>query len=89
MQQFSLKLECFTRVAILSLLCFLVRCDDLTALCSMDLTLFLLISGLVIGFSVTAPVLDSPKGDLVIPVYQTLTVTCRYVFFIYTVYSLQ
>lgn len=34
-------------------------------------------SGLVIGFSVTAPVLDSPKGDLVIPVYQTLTVTCR------------
>ncbi|XP_030001871.1 vascular endothelial growth factor receptor 3 [Sphaeramia orbicularis] len=34
-------------------------------------------SGLVIGFSMTPPILDSPKDDLVIPVYETLTITCR------------
>ncbi|XP_034545105.1 vascular endothelial growth factor receptor 3 isoform X2 [Notolabrus celidotus] len=34
-------------------------------------------SGLVIGFSMTPPVLDSSKDDLVIPVHQTLTITCR------------
>ncbi|CAJ1058113.1 vascular endothelial growth factor receptor 3 isoform X1 [Xyrichtys novacula] len=34
-------------------------------------------SGLVIGFSMTPPVLDSSKDDLVIPVRQTLTITCR------------
>ncbi|XP_070692558.1 vascular endothelial growth factor receptor 3 [Pempheris klunzingeri] len=34
-------------------------------------------SGLVIGFSMTPPTLDSSKDDLVIPVHQTLTITCR------------
>uniref|UniRef100_UPI0037E9366A vascular endothelial growth factor receptor 3 isoform X2 n=1 Tax=Semicossyphus pulcher TaxID=241346 RepID=UPI0037E9366A len=34
-------------------------------------------SGLVIGFSMTPPILDSAKDDLVIPVHQTLTITCR------------
>ncbi|KAI4819073.1 hypothetical protein KUCAC02_004353 [Chaenocephalus aceratus] len=34
-------------------------------------------SGLVIGFSMTPPILDSSKDDLVIPVHQTLTITCR------------
>ncbi|XP_041653551.1 vascular endothelial growth factor receptor 3 isoform X1 [Cheilinus undulatus] len=34
-------------------------------------------SGLVIGFSMTPPILDSTKNDLVIPVHQTLTITCR------------
>ncbi|XP_071779144.2 vascular endothelial growth factor receptor 3 [Centroberyx gerrardi] len=34
-------------------------------------------SGLVIGFSMTPPTLDSPKDDLVIPVNETLTITCR------------
>ncbi|XP_047190136.1 vascular endothelial growth factor receptor 3 isoform X5 [Scophthalmus maximus] len=33
--------------------------------------------GLVIGFSMTPPILDSGRGDLVIPVYETLTITCR------------
>uniref|UniRef100_A0A8D3A2B7 Vascular endothelial growth factor receptor 3 n=1 Tax=Scophthalmus maximus TaxID=52904 RepID=A0A8D3A2B7_SCOMX len=32
---------------------------------------------LVIGFSMTPPILDSGRGDLVIPVYETLTITCR------------
>uniref|UniRef100_A0A3Q3H2H1 Vascular endothelial growth factor receptor 3 n=1 Tax=Labrus bergylta TaxID=56723 RepID=A0A3Q3H2H1_9LABR len=32
---------------------------------------------LVIGFSMTPPILDSSKDDLVIPVHQTLTITCR------------
>nr|XP_019934993.1 PREDICTED: vascular endothelial growth factor receptor 3 [Paralichthys olivaceus] len=35
------------------------------------------VSGLVIGFSMTPPILDSSRGDLVIPVYETLTITCR------------
>ncbi|AWP12286.1 putative vascular endothelial growth factor receptor 3 [Scophthalmus maximus] len=35
------------------------------------------VSGLVIGFSMTPPILDSGRGDLVIPVYETLTITCR------------
>uniref|UniRef100_A0A3Q3J0F3 Vascular endothelial growth factor receptor 3 n=1 Tax=Monopterus albus TaxID=43700 RepID=A0A3Q3J0F3_MONAL len=35
--------------------------------------------GLVIGFSMTPPILDSPRDDLVIPVHETLTITCRYV----------
>ncbi|XP_029297748.1 vascular endothelial growth factor receptor 3 isoform X2 [Cottoperca gobio] len=34
-------------------------------------------SGLVIGFSMTPPILDSSKDDLVIPVHETLTITCR------------
>lgn len=34
-------------------------------------------SGLVIGFSMTPPILDSHKDDLVIPVHQTLSITCR------------
>ncbi|XP_049442052.1 vascular endothelial growth factor receptor 3 isoform X2 [Epinephelus fuscoguttatus] len=34
-------------------------------------------SGLVIGFSMTPPILDSAKDDLVIPVHETLTITCR------------
>ncbi|KAM3867076.1 vascular endothelial growth factor receptor 3 [Diretmus argenteus] len=34
-------------------------------------------SGLVIGFSMSPPTLDSPKDDLVIPVHETLTITCR------------
>uniref|UniRef100_A0A3Q4B2T7 Vascular endothelial growth factor receptor 3 n=1 Tax=Mola mola TaxID=94237 RepID=A0A3Q4B2T7_MOLML len=33
--------------------------------------------GLVIGFSMTPPILDRPKDDLVIPVRETLTITCR------------
>lgn len=36
-------------------------------------------AGLVIGFSMTPPVLDGSKEDLVIPVRETLTITCRYV----------
>lgn len=36
-------------------------------------------SGLVIGFSMTPPILDSSKDDLVIPVHETITITCRYV----------
>ncbi|KAG7241877.1 hypothetical protein INR49_024847 [Caranx melampygus] len=35
------------------------------------------IQGLVIGFSMTPPILDSSRGDLVIPVHETLTITCR------------
>ncbi|XP_040029735.2 vascular endothelial growth factor receptor 3 [Gasterosteus aculeatus] len=34
-------------------------------------------AGLVIGFSMTPPVLDGSKEDLVIPVRETLTITCR------------
>ncbi|KAK7922124.1 hypothetical protein WMY93_009026 [Mugilogobius chulae] len=34
-------------------------------------------SGLVVGFSMTPPSLDVPKDDLVIPVYETLRITCR------------
>ncbi|XP_059918813.1 LOW QUALITY PROTEIN: vascular endothelial growth factor receptor 3 [Gadus macrocephalus] len=34
-------------------------------------------SGLVIGFSMTPPALDSGSEDLVIPVHTTLTITCR------------
>ncbi|XP_074530633.1 vascular endothelial growth factor receptor 3 isoform X2 [Halichoeres trimaculatus] len=34
-------------------------------------------SGLVIGFSMTPPALDRSRDDLVIPVHQTLTITCR------------
>ncbi|XP_072294039.1 vascular endothelial growth factor receptor 3 isoform X2 [Eucyclogobius newberryi] len=34
-------------------------------------------SGLVIGFSMTPPSLDIPKDDLVIPVFETLRITCR------------
>ncbi|XP_059201767.1 vascular endothelial growth factor receptor 3 [Centropristis striata] len=34
-------------------------------------------SGLVTGFSMTPPILDSSKDDLVIPVHETLTITCR------------
>ncbi|XP_056138571.1 vascular endothelial growth factor receptor 3 [Lampris incognitus] len=34
-------------------------------------------SGLVICFSMTPPTLDSPKDQLVIPVHETLTITCR------------
>ncbi|XP_061542275.1 LOW QUALITY PROTEIN: vascular endothelial growth factor receptor 3 [Phycodurus eques] len=34
-------------------------------------------AGLVIGFSMTPPILDSSRDDLVIPVHQTLTITCR------------
>ncbi|XP_054452941.1 vascular endothelial growth factor receptor 3 [Anoplopoma fimbria] len=34
-------------------------------------------AGLVIGFSMTPPILDSSKEDLVIPVNETLTITCR------------
>ncbi|XP_074504407.1 vascular endothelial growth factor receptor 3 [Sebastes fasciatus] len=34
-------------------------------------------SGLVIGFSMTPPILDSSKDDIVIPVHETLTITCR------------
>lgn len=35
-------------------------------------------SGLVIGFSMSPPILDGPKDDLVIPVHGTLNITCRY-----------
>lgn len=35
--------------------------------------------GLVIGLSMMPPILDSSGDDLVIPVHQTLTITCRYV----------
>nr|XP_057919188.1 vascular endothelial growth factor receptor 3 isoform X2 [Doryrhamphus excisus] len=35
------------------------------------------VSGLVISFSMTPPILDSSRDDLVIPVHQTLTITCR------------
>ncbi|KAK2849329.1 hypothetical protein Q5P01_009163 [Channa striata] len=34
-------------------------------------------SGLVIGFSMSPPILDSSVDDLVIPVNETLTITCR------------
>uniref|UniRef100_A0A3Q1F903 Vascular endothelial growth factor receptor 3 n=1 Tax=Acanthochromis polyacanthus TaxID=80966 RepID=A0A3Q1F903_9TELE len=34
-------------------------------------------SGLVIGFSMTPPILDSSRDELVIPVHKTLTLTCR------------
>ncbi|KAM6923628.1 vascular endothelial growth factor receptor 3 [Xenentodon cancila] len=34
-------------------------------------------SGLVIGFSMTPPILDGSRDDLVIPVNQTLSITCR------------
>ncbi|XP_067373635.1 vascular endothelial growth factor receptor 3 isoform X2 [Channa argus] len=34
-------------------------------------------SGLVIGFSMPPPILDSSRDDLVIPVNETLTITCR------------
>lgn len=34
-------------------------------------------SGLVIGFSMTPPILDSSRDDLTIPVHETLTITCR------------
>ncbi|XP_061642648.1 vascular endothelial growth factor receptor 3 isoform X3 [Phyllopteryx taeniolatus] len=34
-------------------------------------------AGLVIGFSMTPPILDGSRDDLVIPVHQTLTITCR------------
>ncbi|XP_011609065.2 vascular endothelial growth factor receptor 3 isoform X1 [Takifugu rubripes] len=34
-------------------------------------------SGLVIGFSMSPPILDGPKDDLVIPVQGTLNITCR------------
>ncbi|KAK6297929.1 hypothetical protein J4Q44_G00309840 [Coregonus suidteri] len=34
-------------------------------------------SGLVIGYSMTPPTLDSPKDDLVIHADETLTITCR------------
>uniref|UniRef100_A0AAX7T2H9 Vascular endothelial growth factor receptor 3 n=1 Tax=Astatotilapia calliptera TaxID=8154 RepID=A0AAX7T2H9_ASTCA len=34
-------------------------------------------SGLVIGYSMTPPVLDSPKDELVIAAHTTLTLTCR------------
>nr|XP_046180679.1 vascular endothelial growth factor receptor 3-like isoform X2 [Oncorhynchus gorbuscha] len=34
-------------------------------------------SGLVIGYSMTPPTLDSPKEDLVIHADETLTITCR------------
>ncbi|XP_051929096.1 vascular endothelial growth factor receptor 3 isoform X2 [Hippocampus zosterae] len=34
-------------------------------------------AGLVIGFSMMPPILDSSRDDLVIPVHQTLTITCR------------
>lgn len=34
-------------------------------------------SGLVIGFSMTPPILDSSRDDLVIPVHETITITCR------------
>lgn len=34
-------------------------------------------SGLVIGFSMTPPILDSFRDDLVIPVHTTLSITCR------------
>lgn len=36
-------------------------------------------AGLVIGFSMTPPILDRSDSDLVIPVNETLTLTCRYV----------
>ncbi|TMS17034.1 Vascular endothelial growth factor receptor 3 [Larimichthys crocea] len=32
---------------------------------------------LVIGFSMTPPILDSSKDEIVIPVHETLTITCR------------
>ncbi|XP_061089721.1 vascular endothelial growth factor receptor 3 isoform X1 [Conger conger] len=35
------------------------------------------VSGLVIGYSMTPPILDSPKEDLVIHANDTLTITCR------------
>lgn len=41
-------------------------------------------SGWVNGFSMTPPILDIPKDDLVIPVYQTLQITCRYVLIVTT-----
>ncbi|XP_016895031.1 vascular endothelial growth factor receptor 3 [Cynoglossus semilaevis] len=34
-------------------------------------------SGLVTSFSMTPPIIDSSRGDVVIPVFQTLTLTCR------------
>ncbi|XP_058505209.1 vascular endothelial growth factor receptor 3 isoform X1 [Solea solea] len=34
-------------------------------------------TGLVTGFSMTPPILDGSREDLVIPVYETLTITCR------------
>uniref|UniRef100_A0A7N8YK78 Vascular endothelial growth factor receptor 3 n=1 Tax=Mastacembelus armatus TaxID=205130 RepID=A0A7N8YK78_9TELE len=34
-------------------------------------------SGLVIGFSMTPPILDSSRDDIVISVHETLTITCR------------
>ncbi|XP_072252076.1 vascular endothelial growth factor receptor 3 [Leuresthes tenuis] len=34
-------------------------------------------SGLVIGLPMTPPILDSPRDDLVIPVHETLSITCR------------
>ncbi|XP_062249513.1 vascular endothelial growth factor receptor 3 [Platichthys flesus] len=49
---------------------------DSTLLCRTWIGLAV-VSGLVIGFSMTPPILDSSRGDLVIPVYETLTITCR------------
>lgn len=46
---------------------------------NMTLTLCSFPAGLVIGFSMTPPILDSSRDDLVIPANDTLTLTCRYV----------
>lgn len=49
---------------------------DFTSLCRTWIGLACA-SGLVIGFSMTPPILDGAKDELVIPVHTTLTVTCR------------
>ncbi|XP_031713580.1 vascular endothelial growth factor receptor 3 [Anarrhichthys ocellatus] len=49
---------------------------DFTLFCR-TLTGIAYAAGLVIGFSMTPPILDCSKEDLVIPVHETLTITCR------------
>uniref|UniRef100_A0A8C5EVF7 Vascular endothelial growth factor receptor 3 n=1 Tax=Gouania willdenowi TaxID=441366 RepID=A0A8C5EVF7_GOUWI len=44
---------------------------------NLNLRKMLLLSGLVIGFSMSPPILDNAAEELVIPVHKTLTVTCR------------
>ncbi|XP_017282147.3 vascular endothelial growth factor receptor 3 isoform X2 [Kryptolebias marmoratus] len=50
---------------------------DFTFFCRTWIGIIACASGLVIGFSMTPPVLDSSRDDRVIQVHQTLSITCR------------
>ncbi|XP_062332507.1 vascular endothelial growth factor receptor 3 isoform X1 [Osmerus eperlanus] len=49
---------------------------DLTFFCRIWIV-FAYASGLVIGYSMTPPILDKPRDDVVIHAQETLTITCR------------